>query len=52
MDGRTAWIIGTGVTGLRGGVNVNDARAISWSLLALKAETVIVHLGKSSSQQR
>lgn len=41
--GKTAWVIGTGVIGLTGGVNVNEASAISWSLLALNPATVTVH---------
>ena len=38
--------MGTGVTGLVGGVKVNDARATSLLLLAVKPATVMVHLGR------
>ena len=36
----------TGVTGLTGGVKVNDARATSLSLPVVKPATVMVHLGR------
>lgn len=51
LEGRTARIIGIGVIGWRGGVDVYEPSATSGSVLARKPAMVMVHLVECSSRR-